>query len=107
MSKNVDLIEVFARNPNFTCPPEGWRRAGGEFEVGRPARRSFKQRRVEFKTRFFGRSRRIHQFSLQKSAPSEVEFALEVLIFEVLTGRAGVEFTVGRSAGRVLAGCLG
>ena len=51
-------------------------------------------------------SQRIRQFSLQKSAPSEVEFEIEVLIFEVLTGRAGVEFTVGRSAGRVLAGCL-
>ena len=52
-------------------------------------------------------SRRIRQFSLQKSAPSEVEFSLEALIFEVLTDRVGVEFTVGRSAGRVLAGCLG
>ena len=38
-------------------------------------------------------SRRIRQFSLQKGAPSDVEFEIESLIFEVLTGPTGRALT--------------
>jgi hypothetical protein len=34
-------------------------------------------------------SQRIRQFSLHPGAPSDVEFEIEILIFEVLTGPAG------------------
>ena len=46
--KIVDLIEVFARNPNFTCPPEGGRRQAGaeSATVARPALQA-KTRRVQ------------------------------------------------------------
>ena len=48
--KVIDLIEVFDPNPNFTCPPQGVQAKPASKVRRLVGARSFKQRRVEFKT---------------------------------------------------------